>query len=45
MYADGIELPGEVVEYKAYSISNKNELEGALISLMGTVIFNKNPSH
>lgn len=35
MYADGIELPKEVVEYLAYSItSNIRELEGALISLM-----------
>ena len=35
MYADGIELPAEVVEYLAYSISNNiRELEGALISLI-----------
>lgn len=35
MYADGIELPNEVVEYLAYSItSNIRELEGALISLI-----------
>ena len=35
MYADGIELPREVMEYLAYSINtNIRELEGALISLL-----------
>ena len=32
MYADGIDMPREVVEYLAYSITtNVRELEGALI--------------
>ncbi len=42
MYADGIELPKEVVEYLAYSISsNIRELEGALISLIAQSSLNK----
>ncbi|MGC6533142.1 MAG: chromosomal replication initiator protein DnaA [Flavobacteriales bacterium] len=42
MYADGIELPGEVVEYLAYSITtNVRELEGALISLIAQSSLNK----
>jgi chromosomal replication initiator protein len=42
MYADGIELPDEVVEYLAYSItSNVRELEGALISLIAQSSLNK----
>lgn len=42
MYADGIELPKEVVEYLAYSItSNIRELEGALISLIAQASLNK----
>ena len=42
MYADGIELPSEVVEYLAYSISNNiRELEGALISLIAQSSLNK----
>ncbi len=42
MYADGIELPREVVEYLAYSItSNVRELEGALISLIAQSSLNK----
>ena len=42
MYADGIELPAEVVEYLAYSISNNiRELEGALISLIAQSSLNK----
>ncbi len=42
MYADGIELPKEVVEYLAYSISsNVRELEGALISLIAQSSLNK----
>jgi chromosomal replication initiator protein len=35
MYLDGIELPNEIVDYIAYSItSNIRELEGALISII-----------
>ncbi len=42
MYADGIELPEEVVEYLGYSItSNVRELEGALISLIAQSSLNK----
>ena len=42
MYADGIELPKEVVEYLAYNItSNIRELEGALISLIAQSSMNK----
>ena len=42
MYSDGIELPHEVVEYLAYSISNNiRELEGALISLIAQSSLNK----
>lgn len=42
MYSDGIELPKEVVEYLAYSIStNIRELEGALISLIAQSSLNK----
>ena len=42
MYADGIELPAEVVEYLAYSITtNVRELEGALISLIAHSSLNK----
>jgi chromosomal replication initiator protein len=42
MYADGIELPKEVIEYLAYSISNNiRELEGALISLIAQASLNK----
>ncbi len=42
MYADGIELPKEVVEYLAYSIiTNIRELEGALISLIAQSSLNK----
>ncbi len=41
MYSDGIELPPEVVEYLAYSISvNIRELEGALISLLAQASLN-----
>jgi chromosomal replication initiator protein len=41
MYNDGIELPPEVVEYLAYSIStNIRELEGALISLLAQASLN-----
>ncbi|MFM7310104.1 MAG: chromosomal replication initiator protein DnaA [Flavobacteriales bacterium] len=42
MYADGIELPEEVVEYLGYSITNNvRELEGALISLIAQSSLNK----
>ena len=42
MYADGIELPNEVIEYLAYSItSNVRELEGALISILAQASLNK----
>lgn len=42
LYSDGIDLPKEVVEYLAYSItSNIRELEGALISLLAQSSMNK----
>ncbi len=42
MYADGIELPREVVEFVAYNISsNVRELEAALISLLAQASLNK----
>jgi len=42
MYADGIELPREVVEFVAYNIkTNVRELEGALISLLAQSSLNK----
>ncbi|MFT6716917.1 MAG: chromosomal replication initiator protein [Saprospiraceae bacterium] len=42
MHQDGIDLPKEVVEYLAYSItSNVRELEGALISLIAQSSLNK----
>ncbi|MFN0032411.1 MAG: chromosomal replication initiator protein DnaA [Flavobacteriales bacterium] len=42
MYADGIELPDDVVEYLGYSITtNVRELEGALISLIAQSSLNK----
>ena len=42
IYADGLELPKEVVEYLAYSITtNVRELEGALISLIAQSSLNK----
>lgn len=42
MYTEGIELPKEVVEYLAYSITtNIRELEGALISLIAQSSLNK----
>ena len=42
MYADGIELPKDVVEYLAYSITtNIRELEGALISLIAQASLNR----
>jgi chromosomal replication initiator protein len=42
MYADGIELPKDVVEFVAFNIkSNIRELEGALISLLAQASLNK----
>jgi chromosomal replication initiator protein len=42
VYADGIDLPKEVLEYLAYSITtNIRELEGALISLLAQSSLNK----
>lgn len=42
LYNDGIELPKDVVEYLAYSITNNvRELEGALISLIAQSSLNK----
>ncbi|HEY4800225.1 MAG TPA: helix-turn-helix domain-containing protein, partial [Bacteroidia bacterium] len=41
-YADGIDLPRDVMEYIGYSItSNIRELEGALISLLAQASLNK----
>jgi len=42
VYSDGIEMPKEVLEYLAYSITtNIRELEGALISLLAQSSINK----
>ena len=42
VYADGIDIPKDVIEYLAYSIStNVRELEGALISLLAQSSMNK----
>ncbi len=42
MYADGIELPREIIEFVAYNINtNVRELEGALISLLAQSSLNK----
>ena len=42
LYADGIDMPNDVVEYLAYSItSNVRELEGALISLLAQSSLNR----
>ena len=42
LYNDGIEMPFEVIEYIAYSITtNVRELEGALISLLAQSSLNK----
>jgi chromosomal replication initiator protein len=42
MYADGIELPKEVVEFVAYNINtNIRELEGALNALLAQSVLNK----
>jgi len=42
LYKDGIEMPYEVVEYLAYSITtNVREMEGALISILAQATLNK----
>jgi chromosomal replication initiator protein len=42
LYKDGIEMPSEVVEYLAFSIStNIREMEGALISILAQATLNK----
>jgi chromosomal replication initiator protein len=42
LYKDGVEMPKDVVEYLAYSItSNVRELEGALISILAQSSLNK----
>lgn len=42
VYYDGIDIPDDVVEYLAYSITtNVRELEGALISLVAQATLNK----
>lgn len=42
LYQDGIEIPSEVIEYLAYSIStNVRELEGALISIIAQLSLNR----
>ncbi len=42
LYRDGIEMPNEVIEHIAYSISsNIRELEGALISIIAQASLNK----
>ena len=44
IYADGVEMPKEVIEYLAYSITtNIRELQGALITLLAQSSFNKKP--
>ena len=44
LYNDGIEIPDDVIEYLAYSIStNVRELEGALISIVAQSSLNKKP--
>ncbi|MCP4553309.1 MAG: chromosomal replication initiator protein DnaA [Bacteroidetes bacterium] len=42
IYSDGIDVPYEVIEYLAYSVTtNVRELEGALISIMAQSSLNK----
>jgi chromosomal replication initiator protein len=42
LYNDGVEMPGEVIEYLAYSITtNVRELEGALVSILAQSTLNK----
>jgi chromosomal replication initiator protein len=42
MYKDGLEMPQDVIEYLAYSISsNVRELEGAMVSILAQASLNK----
>ncbi len=42
MYTDGIELPGDVIEYVAHNIDNNvRELEGAMVSLLAQSTLNR----
>ncbi len=42
MYKDGLEMPRDVIEYLAYSISsNVRELEGAMVSILAQASLNK----
>lgn len=42
LYRDGVEIPGDIVEYVAKNIkSNVRELEGAIVSLIAQSSFNK----
>ena len=42
IYADGIDLPGEVIEYVAHNIDNNvRELEGAMVSLLAQSTLNR----
>jgi chromosomal replication initiator protein len=42
MYADGIDLPSEVIEYVAHNIDNNvRELEGAMVSLLAQSTLNR----
>ena len=42
LHKDGIEMPGEVIEYLAFSITtNIREMEGALISILAQATLNK----
>ena len=44
IHADGVEMPKDVLEYLAYSITtNIRELQGALITLLAQSSFNKKP--
>ncbi len=44
MYMEGIELPTDIVDYIAYSITNNiRELEGALISIVAQASLNNKP--
>lgn len=44
LYKDGLQMPEEVIEYLAYSITtNIRELEGALISILAQASLNKKP--
>lgn len=44
LYSYGAEMPKDVIEYLAYSITNNiRELEGALVSLLAQSSFNKKP--